>query len=68
MRVALAGVLFASPTTCFWTNRPTIWTSKARSGWKAISQRYPHTVLIISHDRGLLNRAVRASCISTTAS
>ena len=25
---------------------------------------YPHTVLIVSHDRDLLNRAVGPSCIS----
>ncbi len=30
-----------------------------RFGWKATWQKYPHTVLIISHDRGLLNRAVQ---------
>ena len=37
MRVALAAVCcLRSPICCCWTNRPTIWTLKARCGWKAI--------------------------------
>jgi ATP-binding cassette subfamily F protein 3 len=30
-----------SPITCCWTNRPTISTSKARSGWKATCRNIP---------------------------
>ena len=60
MRVALAAVLFAARTCCCSTSRPTISTSKARSGWRTTSRDYPHTVLLISHDRDLLNRAVNS--------
>ena len=41
MRVALAGVLFASPTICCWTSRPTTLTWKARFGWKVTSPNTP---------------------------
>jgi len=38
MRVALAAALFATPTCCCSTNRPTISISKARCGLKIISR------------------------------
>ena len=57
-----------SPTCCCSTSRPTISTSKARSGSRACLASYPHTVLLISHDRDLLNRRSTRSCISTDGS
>ena len=45
---------------CCSTSRPTISISKARSGSRAIFKSYPHTVIIVSHDRDLLNRAAGA--------
>ena len=47
-----------SPTCCCSTSRRTISISKARSGSRRFSRKYPHTVLVISHDRDLLNRSV----------
>ncbi len=58
MRVALAAALFADPTCCCWTSRPTTSTSKARCGWRRGCGRYPNAALIISHDRELLNNSV----------
>ncbi len=49
-----------SRTCCCSTSRPTISISKARCGWRTISETYPHTVLMISHDRDLLNKAVNS--------
>jgi ATP-binding cassette, subfamily F, member 3 len=60
MRVALAGVLFAQPDLLLSTNRRTTSTSKGRLWLESYLARYPHTVIVISHDRGLLNRAVGA--------
>ena len=47
-----------SPTCCCSTSPPTTSTSKARCGWRSTCADYPHTVLIVSHDRELLNRSV----------
>ena len=47
-----------SPTSCSSTSRPTISTSRARSGSRTTSRAIRARVLIISHDRDLLNRAV----------
>lgn len=48
---------FSSPT-CSAHERRTTWTSRAPCPAETYIESYPHTVLIVSHDRDLLNRAV----------
>ncbi|MEL6819707.1 MAG: ABC-F family ATP-binding cassette domain-containing protein [Pseudomonadota bacterium] len=55
MRVALAAVLFAEPDLLM-LDEPTNYLDLEGTLWlKTYLARYPHTVIIISHDRDLLN-------------
>ncbi|MEI1250639.1 ABC-F family ATP-binding cassette domain-containing protein [Rhizobium aouanii] len=60
MRVALAAVLFAEPDLLL-LDEPTNYLDLEGTLWlEDYIRRYPHTVIIISHDRDLLNNAVNS--------
>jgi len=60
MRVALAAALFASPDVLL-LDEPTNYLDLEGTIWlKSFIRAYPHTILMVSHDRDLLNDAVGA--------
>jgi ATP-binding cassette subfamily F protein 3 len=60
MRVALAAVLFSEPDLLL-LDEPTNYLDLEGTLWlEDYIKRYPHTVIIISHDRDLLNSAVNS--------
>jgi ATP-binding cassette subfamily F protein 3 len=60
MRVALAAVLFSEPDLLL-LDEPTNYLDLEGTLWlEDYVKRYPHTVIIISHDRDMLNSAVNS--------
>jgi ATP-binding cassette, subfamily F, member 3 len=58
MRAALAGVLFAEPDLLL-LDEPTNYLDLEGAAWlETYLKQYPHTVLLVSHDRELLNNSV----------
>ena len=58
MRIALAAMLFAEPDLLL-LDEPTNYLDLEGTIWlQDYLRRYPHTLLIVSHDRELLNRSV----------
>jgi ATP-binding cassette subfamily F protein 3 len=60
MRVALAGLLFSAPDMLL-LDEPTNYLDLEGVIWlQSFLAKYPHSALVISHDRALLNTAVNA--------
>ena len=58
MRIALAAILFSAPDLLL-LDEPTNYLDLEGAMWlQSYLARYPHTVLVISHDRDMLNMAV----------
>jgi len=58
MRAAIAGVLFSQPDLLL-LDEPTNYLDLEGAAWlEGYLKKYPYTVLIVSHDRELLNRCV----------
>ena len=58
MRAAIAGVLFSAPDLLL-LDEPTNYLDLEGAAWlEAYLKKYPNTVIIVSHDRELLNRCV----------
>jgi len=58
MRAAIAGVLFSQPDFLL-LDEPTNYLDLEGAAWlEGYIKRYPYTVLIVSHDREMLNRCV----------
>jgi len=58
MRAAIAGVLFSEPDLLL-LDEPTNYLDLEGAAWlETYLKKYPHTVLMVSHDREMLNRCV----------
>jgi ATP-binding cassette subfamily F protein 3 len=58
MRAAIAGVLFSEPDLLL-LDEPTNYLDLEGAAWlETYLRKYPHTVVIVSHDREMLNRSV----------
>jgi ATP-binding cassette, subfamily F, member 3 len=58
MRAALAGVLFSTPDLLI-LDEPTNYLDLEGASWlEDYLRRYPYTVVVVSHDREMLNRSV----------
>ncbi|MFT6461838.1 MAG: ATP-binding cassette subfamily F protein 3, partial [Maricaulis maris] len=58
MRAAIAGVLFSQPDLLL-LDEPTNYLDLEGAAWlETYLKKYPHTVVIVSHDREMLNRCV----------